>query len=73
MTNLTSTQIHAIRCAYLDLWGSLQASRQGSLQHHDWEAHEESINDLEEAFPDLVLGLVERVDDDLDYEPEGDK
>ena len=48
-------QIFAIRCAYADLIGALEAHEQMDRLAHDWEAHRASIQDLEDAFPELKL------------------
>ena len=36
-----------LRCALADLQGALQAKEQGDYNNHDWEAHEETIAELE--------------------------
>jgi len=55
---LTKIQESVIRCAYADLVGVYQcAIRDGSGgadNGHDWKAHEETIHEMEEAFPDLI-------------------
>jgi hypothetical protein len=51
MENLTKEQELAIKCAYLDLKGALENYQQQSYSDHDWVAHEQSIEDLENAFP----------------------
>ena len=45
-------QEHAVQCAYLDLVGAHQCHL--AQQQHDWDAHKQSIEDLEAAFPDLL-------------------
>ena len=45
-------QEHAIECAYLDLVGAYQCHL--AQQPHDWDAHNQSIEHLEAAFPDLL-------------------
>ena len=60
MPKLTSYEESVIQCAYLDLAGSYQ-TREGN-NHHDWEAHAQSIMDLECAFP-----FIDRVDWDADH------
>jgi len=47
---LTEAQIQAIKCAYADLCGALQARNQHDIEVHDWKAHRESIIELQEAF-----------------------
>ena len=54
-TQLTQEQILAIRCAHTDLIGAKQAVDSGYIYSHDWEVHEESIIDLENAFKELFL------------------
>ena len=46
-------QVTALRCVHADLIGSLQAHEACDPISHNWEAHKQSIMDLEEAFPDL--------------------
>ena len=52
---MTEAQISAIRCALADLSGALQAHQQGDTNAHDWEAHQLSIDELVDAFPELKL------------------
>ena len=56
-TNLSLTQVQAIRCAHADLVGAYQYAvvdnAGGKHNGHDWDAHEQSIRDLESAFPDI--------------------
>lgn len=47
---LNEKQILAIKCAYLDLKGSLENFEQGTYSDHDWKAHKLSIQELEEEF-----------------------
>lgn len=49
--NLDKNQTQAIKCAYADMVGALQAFRQQDTYVHDWKAHLVSIEELEEAFP----------------------
>jgi len=48
---LNQEQINAIRCAFADLIGALQAYEQGNSNIHDWESHKLTIEELESAFP----------------------
>lgn len=48
---MTPAQESAIKCAHADLQGALQAFEQNDIHVHDWEAHQNSIDELEEAFP----------------------
>lgn len=54
---MTDEQKTAIKCAYCDLIGALEARNGLDINSHDWKAHLESIQDLEKAFdfldPDL--------------------
>lgn len=54
---MNEKQITAIKCAYLDLIGALEARNNLDMESHDWKAHLESIQDLEREFnfidPDL--------------------
>jgi hypothetical protein len=52
---MTPEQILAIRCAYADLVGALQHHENDSTINHDWDAHEQSIEDLLSTFPELNL------------------
>ena len=51
---MTESQISAIKCAYADLVGALQARDQLDVEVHDWEAHAASIQELAEQFPDIL-------------------
>jgi len=46
---LVDELIQAARCALADLQGSLQAYEQMSIYAHDWDAHKQSIDELEDA------------------------
>jgi hypothetical protein len=52
--NLTHSQELAIRCAYADLIGALQARNAQEPELHNWEAHLVSIKDLERQFPTII-------------------
>jgi hypothetical protein len=47
---MNEQQIAAIKCAFADLQGALQAFNQMDTHAHDWEAHAMSIDDLLNAF-----------------------
>jgi hypothetical protein len=47
---MTDKQITAIKCAYLDLVGALEARNNMDIESHDWKAHLLSIQELEEEF-----------------------
>jgi len=51
--NLNETEMNAIRCAFADLIGAVQAYRQSGSgdSAHDWEAHIHTIEELKTAFP----------------------
>ncbi len=51
---MNENEITAIRCAYADLLGALQASDNCDLKH-DWKAHRQTLRDLVAAFSDLHL------------------
>lgn len=51
---MTEEQIIAIKCAYLDLKGSLEGYEQGSYSDHDWKAHRLTIEEMEAAFSDIL-------------------
>lgn len=46
--------MQAIRCAHADLVGALQAHQQMDRMAHDWKAHQDSIIELEQAFPGVI-------------------
>jgi len=50
---MTPEQELAIRCAYADLKGSMEAREALDLFQHDWGGHQASIDDLERVFPFL--------------------
>jgi hypothetical protein len=47
---MNEEQIAAIKCAYADLVGALQAREQGDVEVHDWKAHRQTIDELEQKF-----------------------
>ena len=51
---MNTKQIDAIRCAQADLIGAYQAYKQGDIHVHDWKAHLLTIEELTEAFADIV-------------------
>jgi hypothetical protein len=51
---LSEGEIIAIKCAHADLKGSLEAHEACDRHMHDWKAHQQSIKDLEAAFPDIL-------------------
>ena len=55
---MTEAQKFAIRCAYADLLGAYQAKSMGDIHAHDWDAHLQSVTDLEELFGDVVADLM---------------
>ncbi len=57
---MTEKQLSAVRCALADLCGSLQACNQQDIYAHDWQAHQQSIEELAKAF-----GLEHEVPEDL--------
>lgn len=54
-----SKQGTAIKCAYADLVGAYQAMQQQDYSVHDWSAHRTTIEELEEAFSDLITDPIE--------------
>ena len=46
---LVDELIQAATCALADLQGSLHAYEQMSIYDHDWEAHKQSIDELQDA------------------------
>jgi len=53
---MTEAQISAIRCALADLSGALEAQQSLRGHFHDWKAHQQTIDELIAAFPELHLG-----------------
>jgi len=51
---MTAKQKCAIKCAYLDLIGAKEAKEQCDIYAHDWNAHNSTIEELEQAFKFLV-------------------
>ena len=47
---MTKKQKIAIRCAFADLIGAVQAYNQGDYHVHDWEAHITTIEELKREF-----------------------
>lgn len=47
---MTKDQILAVKAAYADLVGALQARNQLDIEVHDWDAHMLTISELEAAF-----------------------
>jgi hypothetical protein len=47
---MTEKQLLAVRYAFADMCGALQAYRQGDIHVHDWEAHWLTIQDMKDAF-----------------------
>jgi hypothetical protein len=47
---MTEDQILAVKAAYADLVGALQARNQLEPEIHDWKAHMLTISELEAAF-----------------------
>lgn len=58
---LNNNQQIAIKCALADLLGALLAYEQSDIYTHDWRAHQQSIDDLLDAFP-----FLREADDDID-------
>jgi hypothetical protein len=56
---MTPLQQSIIRCAYADLLGAYQANQQHYYNPtHDWDAHLRTIEEMEEAFPELLADLI---------------
>lgn len=51
---MNAEQLIAIKCAYADLVGALQSYNQHETTVHNWEAHLQTIRDLETAFPTVI-------------------
>ena len=52
---MTQEQIQAIKCAHADLKGALQNFEQLTPAQHDWTAHKQTIEELEEFFDFLMI------------------
>lgn len=52
--SLTQNQVTALKCAFADLLGSLQAFDQDDIYLHDWQSHLQTILELGEAFPGIA-------------------
>jgi hypothetical protein len=50
LDELGEKQVTAIRSAYADLKGALEAHQAGDRLQHDWKAHEQTLRDMEQAF-----------------------
>lgn len=55
---MTDTQKSALRCAYLDLKGALEAAEMADTHLHNWKAHKQSIDEIETHFADIVGDLI---------------
>jgi hypothetical protein len=52
MSSIAET-IHLLRCALADLQGSMQAKNNCDIHSHDWEAHQTTIDEIEEFLNDI--------------------
>jgi hypothetical protein len=52
---MTVQQILAIKCAHADLKGALENFEQLTPAQHDWKAHKQTIEELEEFFDFLTI------------------
>jgi hypothetical protein len=55
---MTKDQLAAVRCAYLDLLGALEAQQAADMHSHDWGAHWETIKEMETAFAVEIDDLI---------------
>ena len=55
---MTKLQTSVIRCAYADLLGAYQANQSQPNYDHDWDAHLQTIEEMEEAFPEILGDLI---------------
>jgi hypothetical protein len=55
---LSDAQVAALRCMHADAAGVYQCAIRdgngGSENGHDWKAHRQSVEDLEDAFPEIL-------------------
>lgn len=54
MSRLNKKQILAIKCAFADLLGAYQVAVQQDYSTHDWRAHFKTMEELKDAFPDIL-------------------
>lgn len=47
---MTLEEKMAIKCAFADLCGAMQAYLQGDIHAHDWKAHAQTLQDMSDAF-----------------------
>lgn len=64
LSGLSESQILAIKCAYADLVGALQARDQMDIEVHDWKGHYQTIIDLENTFDFIEPVKIEGRDDE---------
>lgn len=69
---MNKAQETALRCAYADLLGALQAFQQLDIHAHDWKAHELTLQELAEAFPFLDADdtLTEKLAHEAQHNPD---
>ena len=46
--------LYLLRCAEADLTGALEARMQGDYNNHDWEAHEQTIQEIGTAIETIT-------------------
>ena len=47
---MTDAQKLAVRCAFADLCGVMQAYLNQDIHAHDWKAHIQTLDEMKEAF-----------------------
>ena len=52
-STLSEFQTAALQCAFMDLVNSYNAHTSQDFDHHDWNAHRDSISEMLEVFPFL--------------------
>lgn len=62
---MTQEQINAIRCAYLDLQGALEAINDPYA--HDWREHQRTIDELARAFEGILSDLIKETEENGNY------
>jgi hypothetical protein len=58
---MTEQQMGAITCAYTDLVGAYQCAIHDG-NGHDWEAHRQTIIEMEMAFPEIIESIGDALD-----------
>ena len=55
---MTPNQIHALRCAYIDLYGLQLQYQVGDMRMADWNGVNDTLRELESSFSALLDDLI---------------